>query len=103
MSRFRPDFHTYLATQMIDNVYYQRANYYYFLGRLNPWEEKTETIYEDACDCPCPECINKNGNSITIQRGDKHLPMVDPEMLYERTDILNNIVYLKRSLQTMFR
>lgn len=97
MSRFRPDFHTFLATQMIDNVYYQRANYYYFLGRLNSWEEKTETIYENACDCLCPECVNKNGTPITVQRGDNASPYGDPDDAYMNdTDIRNNIVYLKK-------
>ena len=97
MARFRPDFHTFLATQMIDNVYYQRANYYYFLGRLNSWEEKTETIYEGACDCPCPECVNKNGTPITVQRGDNASPYGDPDDAYMNdTDIRNNIVYLKK-------
>ena len=97
MSRFRPDFHTYLAQNMVDGVYYQKSNLYYFLGRLNPWEEKTETVIVDGCLCPCPECQNKNGQTITVNRGDNSSPYGDPDDAYMNdTDIRNNIVYLKK-------
>lgn len=97
MSRFRPDFHTYLSQRMVEDVLYQKSNLYYFLGRIDPWEEKTETIIEDGCTCTCPECVNKNGTTITVDRGDNAFPYADPDNAYMNdTDIRNNIIYLKR-------
>ena len=37
MSTIRPDFHTTLATRVIEDIYYQRSNYYYYLGKIEPW------------------------------------------------------------------
>jgi hypothetical protein len=33
----RPDFHTELAQLFLDDLSYQRANYYYFVGKIDPW------------------------------------------------------------------
>ena len=35
----RNDFHTELAQLFIDDLAYQRANYYYFVGKIDPWGE----------------------------------------------------------------
>lgn len=35
----RTDFHTELAQLFIDDLSYQRANYYYFVGKIDPWGE----------------------------------------------------------------
>lgn len=37
MSTIRPDFHTSLVTRIIEDIYYQRSNYYYYLGKIEPW------------------------------------------------------------------
>lgn len=97
MSRFRPNFHTFLASRMADDIYYQRHQYYYFLGRVNPWVEKTETVTEDACGCPCPDCANKNGTVITVTRGDNASPYGDPDdATANDTEIRSNIVYMRK-------
>lgn len=33
----RSDFHTDLAEQVLFDIFYQRSNYYYFLGKVEPW------------------------------------------------------------------
>lgn len=38
MANFRPSFHTSLASKMVNDVYYQRTNLYYFLGKLDSWD-----------------------------------------------------------------
>ena len=36
-SLIRSEFHTELASLVLDDIYYQRANYYYGLGKTEPW------------------------------------------------------------------
>ena len=33
----RSDFHTDLAQIVLDDIQYRRANYFYFLGKTEPW------------------------------------------------------------------
>lgn len=42
MTIIRTDFHTSLATEIIDDIYFQRANLYYFLGKLEPWLDERQ-------------------------------------------------------------
>lgn len=37
MSNIRSEFSTNIALDLIDNIYYQRSNFFYFLGKINPW------------------------------------------------------------------
>ncbi len=37
MSVIRPDFHESLASQILNDIFYQRSSYFYFLGKINPW------------------------------------------------------------------
>jgi hypothetical protein len=43
MSNFRSDFHAELAQLVLDDIQYQRAKYYYFLGRVDKWDAIDET------------------------------------------------------------
>ena len=36
-TNIRTDFSPTLATTFLDNIYYKRANFYYFLGKISPW------------------------------------------------------------------
>ena len=36
-SLIRSEFHTELASLMLNDIYYQRSNYYYGLGKIEPW------------------------------------------------------------------
>ena len=37
MTQIRNGFHTYIASEMLDNILFQRSNFYYFLGKIDPW------------------------------------------------------------------
>lgn len=37
MSTIRPEFHTSLVSLLIDDIFYQRSNLYYFLGKIEAW------------------------------------------------------------------
>lgn len=38
MSVLKPDFRVSVARSLINEIYYQRAYFYYFLGKMDPWE-----------------------------------------------------------------
>lgn len=42
MSNIRSEFSNSIATDWIDNIYYNRSNFYYFLGKVNPWTNDLE-------------------------------------------------------------
>lgn len=58
MAVFRPTFHTNLAQTFVDDVYYQRKNLYYFLGRIEPWTDDRE---------PHPDPDNAQINDVAIR------------------------------------
>ena len=66
MSVFRPSFHTSLANRFVDDVHYSRSNLYYYIGRIEAWEEET---------MPQPDPSNAYYNDVKIR---------------------DNIVYLKK-------
>ena len=70
MSVFRPPFHTSLAKTFVDDIYYQRKNNYYFLGRVEPWDNE---------GIPSPDPDNAYINDVQIR---------------------DNIVYLKKITST---
>lgn len=37
MSTIRPDFHTSLVNRTVEDIYYQRSNCFYFLGKIDSW------------------------------------------------------------------
>ena len=39
MPAIRPEFHSTLVSQLLDDITYQRSNYFYFLGKIEPWGE----------------------------------------------------------------
>lgn len=58
MAVFRPSFHTTLAQTFADDVYYQRKNLYYYLGRIEPWVDDR---------APNPDPDNAYVNDVTIR------------------------------------
>ena len=58
MAVFRSTFHTNLAQTFVDDVYYQRKNLYYFLGRIEPWTDDRE---------PHPDPDNAQINDVAIR------------------------------------
>lgn len=42
MSTIRPEFHTNVVSQILNDIYYKRSNYYYFLGKIDPWNDTEE-------------------------------------------------------------
>lgn len=58
MAVFRPTFHTNLAQTFVDDVYYQRKNLYYYLGRIEPWVDDRS---------PHPDPDNAYANDVTIR------------------------------------
>ena len=42
-SLIRSDFHVSLASLVVDDIYYQRSNYYYALGKIEPWGNSGDT------------------------------------------------------------
>lgn len=96
MARFRPGFHTALASQFIDDVYYGRKSLFLSLGYTQPWPEFTDDNFvTNQCDCDCPGCINANGTVISVDFGDSTNPHKDPgDEYFHETSIRNNIVYV---------
>lgn len=43
MSTIRPEFHTSIVSQILNDIYYKRSNYYYFLGKIDPWNADDES------------------------------------------------------------
>lgn len=41
MSAIRPEFHTNLVRNLRDNVFYERVNMFYFLGKIDSWTSET--------------------------------------------------------------
>lgn len=39
MSNVRSGFHTFAAEEVVNNILYRRASMYYFLGKIEPWED----------------------------------------------------------------
>lgn len=37
MPHIRNGFHSFITKELVDNVLFQRSNFYYFLGKINPW------------------------------------------------------------------
>ena len=96
MARFRPGFHSSLASQFIDDVYYGRKTLILTLGKTDPWGEFTDDHFVvDQCDCDCPNCINANGTIISVDFGDNANPHKDPgDEYFHETTIRGNIVYV---------
>lgn len=96
MASFRPDFHTNLAYNFVNDIYYGRRRLHAYLGRVWPQQSFVDTNYEiDKCECDCEYCENKNGTIITKEFGDTSNPHKDPGNEYfHETSIRDNIVYL---------
>lgn len=96
MARFRPGFHSALASQFIDDVYYGRKNLYLTLGKVEPYGEFTDQQRVNDCDCECPNCLNANGTLIDIDYGDNANPHKDPgDEYFHETTLRENIVYVR--------
>lgn len=57
MSVIRPEFNTSIATQILNDVQYLRANIFYYLGKINPWTD-------DIIPPPEPELTPENDTII---------------------------------------
>ena len=42
MSTFRSDFFHLLVNQAYEDIFYQKSNYYFFLGKIDPWNDEDE-------------------------------------------------------------
>ena len=98
MARFRPGFHTSLASQFIDDVYYGRKVLHMGIGYVQPWGEFTDDHFVvDKCDCDCPDCINANGTIISVDFGDNANPHKDPgDEYFHETTIRGNMLYFSK-------
>lgn len=96
MARFRPGFHTSLASEFIDDIYFGRKKIFLGIGYVSPWPEFTDDHVIDQCDCDCPSCINANGTIITVDYGDNANPHKDPgDEYFHETTLRSNIVYIR--------
>jgi hypothetical protein len=66
MSVIRPELHTSLATQILNDIQFRRANYYYYLGRVEPWADDAFPPPEPSCAGAC-DIIARN-NIIFMKR-----------------------------------
>ena len=66
MSTIRPEFHSTVVSQILDEIFYQRSSYYYFLGKIAPWVD------------------------------DEEPPLAPTNSVYDDTLIRDNILYLRR-------
>ena len=69
MASIRPEFHGSLVQQQIDDIYYERSNLYYFLGRINPWVVENEPPVEPA---------NTYNNDVAIRNNLLYVRKVTP-------------------------
>lgn len=95
MARFRPGFHSSLASQFIDDVYYGRKTLHMGIGYVQPWPEFTDDNFViNQCDCECPNCINANGTVISVDFGDNANPHKDPgDEYFHETTIRGDMLY----------
>ena len=49
MANIRNGFHSFITTELVDNILFQRNNFYYFLGKIDPWEDN-DTVPDEAPD-----------------------------------------------------
>lgn len=69
MSTIRPEFHSAIVSQLLDEVFYHRSNYYYFLGKIAPWTDEQE---------PPEAPINSGSEDIAIRDNMLYLRRVLP-------------------------
>ena len=98
MAAFRPAFHTTMASDFVDDIFYSRLNFYFYVGYIQSWPEFTDDAYSEVvCGCECDDCVNKNGTVISKEFGDTSNPHKDPDNAYfHDTTIRDNIVYLHK-------
>lgn len=98
MSTFRPQFHRRLAKFFLDDIFYKTGNYYYFLGRVQPWDviyQKTTTKANDSGYC---DCVITSVEYAKLSDSDYDTILnSDPnEAYYNDIDIRNNILFMKK-------
>lgn len=49
MSTLRPEFDTSLVNKSINDIFYRRSNFYYFLGKVNSWQGATPSDIPNTC------------------------------------------------------
>ena len=100
MATFRQTFHSAMATQFVNDVYYGRKSLYYYLGKVDPWAPYTaKEVEQKICELGCEECINLNGSlvGVDVHYSDKTNPYNDPDYAYKNdTDIRNGILYVHK-------
>ncbi len=98
MAAFRPQFHTSLASKLVDDVFYQRNHLFLWIGKVDQWKEYIDDkVVVDQCDCDCPTCVNNNGTLITVEYGDSKNPHRDPDGAYaNETTMRDNIAYIHK-------
>lgn len=63
----RPDFHTELAQLFIDDLTYQRSNYYYFVGKIDPWGDN-DIVPEESPTFSLAEDITYRSNVMFVKK-----------------------------------
>lgn len=51
MPTIRSEFHNSLASQYLDNIQYERINLFYFLGKINQWDDESSAPPEPLTSC----------------------------------------------------
>lgn len=89
MSAFliKKNFHLDLCERIIEDIQYQRANYYYFLGRISQWntDDTPPTLIEDTF-------YSENSTRSEMVSIKKVVPS-DVSFVTKRIDWVNNTVY----------
>lgn len=88
MSALRPEFHTNLVSKMQEDILYQHRQLYYFLGRIDEWE--------DFDNVPAEESSASKANDIKIRDGIIFIGRVGPtdtSLVVPRYDWVNGAVF----------
>lgn len=70
MATIRPEFHTSVVSQILDEMLYQRSSYYYFLGKIDAWNIGDET--------PPIAPINSTNEDVIIRNNMVYLRKIEP-------------------------
>lgn len=70
MATIRPEFHTSVVSQILDEMLYQRSSYYYFLGKIDAWGIGEET--------PPIAPINSSNEDTIIRNNIVYLRKIEP-------------------------
>lgn len=98
MSTFRPQFHRRLAEFFANDIYSKTSNYYYYLGRVQPWDVTYIRTVEKPNDSDYCKCVIRQKEPVHLTDGNYDAILEsDPSYAYENdVDIRSNIVYMHK-------